>query len=78
MVFFAYILGIIVGFILSSFVFGYIYHKAKEKEEETADDIEIISTNLYNIEEVYPNCTVQVLKNSVTGEQSIGWWVNED
>ena len=27
-----------------------------------------IETNIFDIEEIYPNCTVQVLKNSVTGE----------
>lgn len=36
-----------------------------------------IETNIFDIEEIYPNCTVQILKNSVTGEKSIGWWVNE-
>ena len=33
-----------------------------------------IETNVYDIEEVHHNCTVQILRNSVTGEQSIGWW----
>ena len=35
-----------------------------------------IETNIYDIEEIHKNCTVQILRNSVTGEQSIGW--NED
>ena len=34
-------------------------------------------TNLYDIEEIHENCTVQILRNSVTGETSIGWWENE-
>lgn len=29
--------------------------------------------NLYDIEETYPNCTVQILRNSVTGDVSVGW-----
>ena len=37
---------------------------------------DLIETNLFDIEEIYPNCTVQILKNSVTGEVSIGWWEN--
>ena len=37
-----------------------------------------IETNIFDIEEIYPNCTVQVLKNSVTGEISVGWWKNEE
>ena len=30
--------------------------------------------NIYDKEEIIENCTVQILTNSVTGEQSIGWW----
>lgn len=37
----------------------------------------MIETNLYDVEEIYPDCTVQVLRNSVTGEVSIGWWPND-
>ena len=29
---------------------------------------------LYDQEEIHENCTVQVLRNSVTGDVSIGWW----
>lgn len=34
--------------------------------------------DLYDEEIIYPNCTVQVWRNSVTGEESIGWWPNEE
>ena len=30
----------------------------------------------YDVEEIHPNCTVQIWKNSVTGEESVGWWEN--
>ena len=33
-------------------------------------------TNIYDVEEIHENCTVQILKNSVTGETSVGWWEN--
>lgn len=33
-------------------------------------------TNIYDIEEVHENCTVQILRNSLTGETSVGWWKN--
>ena len=36
-----------------------------------------INLDLYDQEETYPNCTVQVLTNTVTGETSVGWWPNE-
>lgn len=32
----------------------------------------------YDKEETHENCTVQILTNSLTGKQSIGWWKNED
>lgn len=32
--------------------------------------------NIYDEEEIYPNCTVQVWRNSKTGEVSVGWWEN--
>ena len=35
-----------------------------------------VDTSMFDIEEIYPNCTVQVLKNSITGEISVGWWEN--
>lgn len=35
-----------------------------------------IETNIYDKEEIYPNCTVQVLTNTATGETSVGWWKN--
>ena len=45
--------------------------------EETPCEWEVPpETNLYDSEEVHENCTVQILKNSVTGETSVGWWEN--
>ena len=38
----------------------------------------LVETNIFDIEEICPNCIVQVLTNSVTGEVSIGWWKNKD
>ena len=29
---------------------------------------------VYDKEEIIENCTVQILTNTVTGEQSVGWW----
>lgn len=37
----------------------------------------VLEMNVFDEEEIYPNCTVQVLRNSVTGEVSVGWWRNE-
>lgn len=30
----------------------------------------------YDEEEIHPNCTVQIWRNSKTGGSSIGWWEN--
>ena len=35
-----------------------------------------IETNMFDKEEIFPNCTVQILTNSITGEVSVGWWEN--
>ncbi len=32
--------------------------------------------NIYDEEEIYPNCTVQILRNSLTDDISVGWWEN--
>ena len=37
-----------------------------------------IDLNLYDEEEIYPNCTVQVLHNSITDEYSVGWRENQE
>lgn len=34
--------------------------------------------NLYDEEETHENCTVQILRNSITGETSVGWWENKE
>mgnify|MGYP007133791481 CR=1 FL=1 len=33
-----------------------------------------VDIDIYDKEEIYPNCTVQVLTNTVTGKVSVGWW----
>lgn len=35
-----------------------------------------IEINLFDKTETYDNCTVEILTNTITGEQSIGWWKN--
>lgn len=46
--------------------------------ERKFGNIKKIETNFYDKEEIYENCTVQVLTNTKTGEVSIGWCKNED
>lgn len=36
-----------------------------------------VETSFYDKVETFPNCTVQVLTNTVTGDVSVGWWKNE-
>ena len=36
-----------------------------------------VEPNIYDEEERHENCTVQILRNSVTGAVSFGWWENE-
>ncbi|MBQ9168900.1 MAG: hypothetical protein IJX67_10920 [Oscillospiraceae bacterium] len=32
------------------------------------------NVGIFDQEEVHHHCTVQILRNSLTGEQSVGWW----
>lgn len=41
------------------------------------DRILDVDMDIYDQEEIYPNCTVQVLTNTVTGKVSVGWWRND-
>lgn len=42
------------------------------------EDVFSISTTIFDEEEIIPHCTVQVWKNSVTGEVDIGWWREDE
>lgn len=42
------------------------------------DEIKVVDSCLYEEVEFHENCTVQILKNVITGELSVGWWKNED
>ena len=37
-----------------------------------------VKTSLYDQEEIHKDCSVQILRNSVTGEVSIGWQENNE
>lgn len=38
---------------------------------------EDIVYNIYDKEEIYTDCTVQVWSNTITGDSSVGWMENE-
>ena len=38
----------------------------------------IAEINLFDDIEEHEDCTVQILRNSVTGEISVGWWRNDN
>ena len=48
------------------------------KNEPTAT-VAVIESEIgfFDVEEVHENCTVQVLRNSITGEVSVGWKEND-
>ena len=43
----------------------------------TEEKDETVEVSVYDEVETHDNCTVQILRNSVTGEISVGWWRNE-
>ncbi len=46
------------------------------KTASDEDDMMVDSIGVYNEEEIHENCTVQILRNSITGAFSFGWWKN--
>ncbi len=47
-----------------------------EKEQQKLLEQAIENGDYFEEEELYPDCTVQILKNRKTGEISVGWWKN--
>lgn len=46
-------------------------------DEGVVKGVAPVDTNIFDEEETYPNCTVQILRNSLTGEESVGWFRND-
>ena len=61
--------------LMSLELFNEIRNVAGEAAIALENDIEI---PIYDQEEVYHNCTVQVLYSSYTGDCSVGWWKEGD
>ena len=43
-----------------------------------AEEPKVEKIGIYDIVEEHPNCTVQILRNSITGEETWGWYNNDD
>lgn len=56
---------------LAEAVANKVIEKINQPEEE------LVETAVFDQENIYENCTVQVLTNTVTGETSVGWWRND-
>ena len=57
---------------------GSVYKELAIKAwERRPEQIVKVETSFYDQEETFPDCTVQVLTNTATGETSVGWWRNE-
>ena len=57
---------------------GFRLERKQATSDKTSDTNVVVETNIYDSEEIHHNCTVQILHNSVTGEQSIGWWEEDE
>ena len=52
-----------------------LFQRIKDLATEAAAALESqVEIPIYDLEEIHRGCTVQVLKNSTTGETSVGWW----
>ena len=64
------------GFIAGLFLGGAVglVTAALLRTASDEDDMMVDSIGVYNEEEIHENCVVQVWRNTVTGETSVGWW----
>lgn len=59
-------------------VIGIVKKLVSEEEQKAENQANYkIEMNLFDEMEIYHNCTVQVLHNTITDEYSVGWWDNE-
>lgn len=49
------------------------YAAVCKERDELRRRLEMPDINIYDEEEIHHNCTVQILRNSVTGAVSVGW-----
>lgn len=66
-----FITGLIVGG-AAGFITGAILTVGSEE-----DDLMLDEFNMFDDEEIHRDCTVQIWKNTITGETSVGWWRND-
>ena len=65
--------GFIVGLLVGGAV-GYITAALMQTASAEDDKCLLDELNVYDKEETFEDCTVQVLTNTVTGETSVGWY----
>lgn len=66
-----FIVGLLVGGAVGYITAALMTTASAEDDKTLLDEI-----NMFDDEEIHENCTVQVWKNTATGETSIGWWQN--
>ena len=72
-----FITGMIIGVTIIGAPLGYAVHALMKAAKDEDAKMLVDGLNIFDMEEIHENCTVQVLTNSVTGETSIGWWQND-
>ena len=66
------------GILVSQFGLAVNCVKFEPDDEEEPNEQKIDSIGIYDVIEECKNATVQILRNSITGEESIGWFNNDD
>ena len=66
-----FIVGLLVGGAVGYITAALMTTASAEDDKCLLDEI-----NMFDDEEIHENCTVQIWKNTATGETSIGWWQN--
>lgn len=69
-----YLLGVAMGAALMAWVRPYILSWQARQLEGLPRDID---SDIYEEAETIHNATVQIMRNSRTGEYTVGWWRNK-
>ncbi len=68
--------GFLIGLLIGCPI-GYAIHALMKAAKDEDAAMLLDELNMFDDEEIHENCTVQVWRNTATGETSVGWWEND-
>ena len=72
------LIGAMIGAPMGLWIASLLAAAGRTEKSRAEEPAPVVSMNVFDQEDIYPDCTVQVLTNTVTGETSVGWWRNDE